>query len=99
MNATTTRLLAAVAFALMAATGTAHAEEYQGVQQASAQRSRADVVAEAVAAAHAADQNVTRGSRGTDNFQSSAKRADVRAAATLAVRTGKLTAYGETGNL
>lgn len=99
MNATTTRLLAAVAFALMAATGTAHAEEYQGVQQASAQRSRADVAAEAVAAAHAADQNVTRGSRGTDNFKSSVNRADVRAAATLAVRTGKLTAYGETGNL
>ncbi len=99
MNATATRLLAAVAFALMAATGTAHAEEYQGVQQSSAQRSRADVTAEAVAAAHAADQNVTRGSRGSDNLKSDAKRADVRAAATLAVRTGKLTAYGETGNL
>lgn len=99
MNATTTRLLAAVAFALMASTGAAHAEEYQGVQQVSGQRARADVAAEAVAAAHAANQNVTRGSRGADAFKSSADRADVRAAATLAVRTGKLTAYGETGSL
>ncbi|MDM0040639.1 helicase SNF2 [Variovorax sp. J22G21] len=98
-TATTTRLLAAAAFALLAATGTAHAEDYQGVQQTSAQRSRADVAAEAVAAAHAANQNVTRGSRGTDNFKSSADRGDVRAAATLAVRTGKLTAYGEVGTL
>ena len=99
MNATTTRLLAAVAFALMAATGTAQAEEYQGVQQSSTQRSRADVAAEAVAAAHASNQNVTRGSRGADEFKSRADRADVRAAATLAVRTGKLTAWGETGSL
>lgn len=62
MNASiTTRLMATTAAAWLL-TGIAHA------QQPSAGRSRAEVQAEAVAAAHAPDQNVTRGSRGPEKF-------------------------------
>lgn len=99
MNATTNRLLTVLTFALLASSETVNAEDYQGVHRTTTQRSRAEVAAEAVAAAHAANQNVTRGSRGAETFRSQVDRADVRAATKLALRAGKLTAYGETGGL
>ncbi len=101
MNHSVTRIAATLALSLLAAAGAARAEDYQGVQrvEATSQRSRAEVNAEAVATARATDQNVTRGSRGAEAFQPRADRGDVRAEATLAVRTGKLTAWGEAGQL
>jgi hypothetical protein len=46
--------------------------------QVSAGRNRAEVQSEAIAAAHAPNQNVTRGSRGAEPFSSVADRAAVR---------------------
>ncbi|MBB3181401.1 hypothetical protein [Variovorax sp. Sphag1AA] len=59
-SSTIHRLIATTA-ALWLVTGTAHAQQPVG-------RSRAEVQAEAVSAAHAPDQNVTRGSRGAEKF-------------------------------
>jgi hypothetical protein len=60
----TTQLALAAAVALLAITSVTSA----GAQQ----RTREAVVAEAIAAAHAPNQNVTRGSRGADPFTSTA---------------------------
>src|SRR5215469_679404 len=61
MNASITyRLVTAAAAAWLLAAG-AQAQQPAG-------RSRAEVQAEAIAAAHAPDQNVTRGSRGAEKF-------------------------------
>jgi hypothetical protein len=76
----TSRLLAAAALSLIAAAG-AHAENYDGVQAPVSAMSRADVEAEAVRAASAPNQNVTRGSRGPDPFKSVADPVAVRAQA------------------
>jgi hypothetical protein len=65
-----THLLAALATGLVAVA--AHAETYEGVHPGANQLDRGAVAAEAVAAAHAPDQNVTRGSRGPDPFTSTA---------------------------
>lgn len=75
-----TQLFAAAAFSLLAAAG-AQAETYDGVHTGVSGRDRAEVQAEAVKAASAKDQNVTRGSRGADPFVSSADPAVVRAQA------------------
>src|SRR5437868_2387737 len=48
----------------MLAIGAAHAESYEGVLTLESQRPRSSVLAEAVAAANAPDQNVVPGSRG-----------------------------------
>lgn len=53
------------------------AEEYNGVQSITSSRDSAEVSAEAVKAAHAPNQNVTRGSRGADPFTSTADSAAV----------------------
>lgn len=79
----TSRLLAAAAITMLAAMG-AQAETYEGVHQPVAALSRADVNVQAVAAAAAPDQNVTRGSRGAEPFTAVASRDTVRA---QAVRT------------
>src|SRR5690606_23601903 len=57
--------------------GVAHAEEYQGVHTFESQRSAESVRAEAVAAAHAPNQNVVSGSRGPLPFQALASRDSV----------------------
>lgn len=77
------RLLAVAALALLAATG-AQAETYEGVQATVSAASRADVNAEAVRAAAAPDQNVTRGSRGPETVKVSKDRALVEAEAVRA---------------
>lgn len=80
---TSSHLIAAAAFAFAAVAG-AHAESYQGVHPSISTLSRADVNAEAVRAAAAPDQNVTRGSRGADPFTSTA---DVNAVRAQAIAT------------
>jgi hypothetical protein len=73
----TSRIVAAATLSLLAAV-CAQAESYDGVHKPVSALSRADVDAEAVRAAAAADQNVTRGSRGADPFTSSADAAAIR---------------------
>ena len=72
--------LAAATLSLLATFG-AQAETYEGVHQSVSALSRADVNAEAVRAAAAPNQNVTRGSRGADPFTSVADPAAIRAQA------------------
>ncbi len=72
----TSHILAAAALSLIAAAG-AHAESYDGVQQPVSALSRSTVEAEAVRAASAPNQNVTRGSRGAEPFNSVADPAAV----------------------
>ena len=76
----TSTFLAAATLSLLAAVG-AQAETYDGVHQPVSALSRADVNAEAVRAAAAPNQNVTRGSRGADPFTSTASREAVTAEA------------------
>ena len=79
----TSHLFAAFALASLAAVG-AQAETYQGVQAPVSAMSRSDVEAQAVAAAHAKDQNVVRGSRGAETVAVSRDRAGVEAEAVAA---------------
>ena len=72
----TSQIIAAAALSLLAAAG-AQAESYDGVQKPVSGLNRADVEAEAVRAAAAPNQNVTRGSRGADPFTSVADPAAV----------------------
>ena len=58
MNAS--KILSAVAVALMAVAGAAHAETYEGVHPLTSAANRADVAAEAVVAAHSAKNSGTR---------------------------------------
>ena len=81
---TKSNFIAAAAVALFAVAGAAHAEQYEGVQQINGTASRAEVNAQAVAAAHAKDQNVTRGSRGAEKVAVSGPREPVAAAAVRA---------------
>lgn len=76
----TSHILAAAALTLLAAVG-AQAETYQGVNQAVSTKSRDEVNAEAVRAAAAPNQNVTRGSRGPETVAVSKDRAIVEAEA------------------
>jgi hypothetical protein len=76
----TSQILAAAALTLLAATG-AQAETYQGVNTAVSTKSRDDVNAEAVRAASAPNQNVTRGSRGPETVAVSKDRSLVEAEA------------------
>lgn len=71
--------------AILALAGAAaHAETYDGVHQGPGLLERGDVAAQAVAAAHAPDQNVTRGSRGADPFTSTVSRDAMRQVAVAA---------------
>jgi hypothetical protein len=76
----TSQILAAAALTLLAATG-AQAETYQGVNAAVSTKSRDEVNAEAVRAASAPNQNVTRGSRGPETVAVSKDRSLVEAEA------------------
>ena len=74
------RILAAAALSLIAAAG-AHAEVYEGVHHGVSAKSRDEVSAEAVRTAAAPNQNVVRGSRGAEPFNSVASPEAVRAQA------------------
>jgi hypothetical protein len=76
----TSQIIAAAALTILAATG-AQAETYQGVNTAVSTKSRDDVNAEAVRAASAPNQNVTRGSRGAETVAVSKDRSLVEAEA------------------
>ena len=73
------KFLAVGAFSTLAAFASvsAQAETYEGVQAPVSALARADVQAEAVRTASAADQNVVRGSRGAENFTAMADRSAV----------------------
>lgn len=75
--------LAVSAIALLGATA-AQAESYTGVQTSPGGLQRADVRADAVRAANAPDQNVTRGSRGAERVVVSQDRAIARGEAVRA---------------
>jgi len=64
----TSHIIAAAALTLVAAMG-AQAETYEGVTQAVSSKSRDEVNTEAVRAAAAPNQNVTRGSRGPETVK------------------------------
>jgi len=81
---TKSKFIAAAAVALFAAAGVAQAETYEGVLQSSSTASRAEVNAQAVAAAQAKDQNVPRGSRGAETVAVSGPRGPVAAEAVRA---------------
>lgn len=72
--------------AILALAGAAHAESYDGVHTGPGLLAREDVAAQAVATAHAPDQNVTRGSRGPDPFTSTVSREAMRQVAVQAAR-------------
>lgn len=75
-----TQIIAVGSFAMLAAAG-AKAESYEGVLPAVSAKSRAEVSAEAVRTASAPDQNVVRGSRGSETVAVSTERARVVAEA------------------
>ncbi|MDA7419126.1 alpha/beta hydrolase [Xenophilus arseniciresistens] len=58
----TSKIFAVAALSFAALTGAAHAEQYQGVLDFQGQLSRAEVQAQAVAAAHAPNQNINSSS-------------------------------------
>jgi len=70
----------------MLAIGAAQAETYEGVLTLESQRPRSGVLAEAVSAAHAPDQNVVPGSRGPLPFKPMATRTRVQSEAVEAAR-------------
>ena len=80
----TSNIFAVAALSLAAFAGVAQAEEYQGVQPATSGLSRAEVQAQAVAAAHEPNQNVSSSSRVQGALQNSRDRAAVRAEAIAA---------------
>lgn len=77
------KFLALAVLSFAAAAGV-HAEEYQGVQEPVSALSRAQVQAQAVAAAHAKDQNVSSSSRVAQPLAASKQRAQVQAEAVRA---------------
>ena len=79
----TSHLITAAAVVLFAAAG-AQAETYEGVQTVNSTRSRAEVNAEAVAAAHAPDAYAEGASSGVTQVASTADRNAVRAQAVAA---------------
>jgi hypothetical protein len=93
MNAS--KLLSAVAVALMAVAGAAHAESYDGVHQLTSAASRADVAGQAVVAAHSANPYATGADAGPAQvIASSTSRAAVRAEAVAAAHSADPYAEG-----
>jgi hypothetical protein len=82
------RITHSIPFALIAmfAIGAAHAETYEGVLTLESQRPRSSVLAEAIAAANAPDQNVVPGSRGPLPFKPMLPRTRVQSEAVQAAR-------------
>ncbi|QGW80464.1 helicase SNF2 [Variovorax paradoxus] len=93
MNAS--KILSAVAVALMAVAGAAHAETYEGVHQLTSAASRAEVASQAVVAAHSANPYATGANAGPAQvFVSSNSRDTVRAGAVVAARSADPYAEG-----
>jgi len=93
MNAS--KILSAVAVALMAVAGAAHAETYEGVHQLTSAASRAEVASQAVVAAHSANPYATGANAGPAQvFVSSTSRDAVRADAVAAARSADPYAEG-----
>lgn len=93
MNAS--KILSAVAVALMAVAGAAHAETYEGVHQLTSAASRAEVASQAVVAAHSANPYATGANAGpVQVFVSSTSRDAVRADAVAAARSADPYAEG-----
>jgi hypothetical protein len=98
MNAS--KILSAVAVALMAVAGAAHAESYDGVHQVTSVASRADVAGQAVVAAHSANPYATGANAGPAQvIASSTTRAAVRAEAAAAARSENPYAEGATSRV
>ncbi|BEP63917.1 hypothetical protein GmRootV213_44710 [Variovorax sp. V213] len=92
---TASKILSAVAVALMAVAGAAHAETYEGVHQLTSAASRADVASQAVVAAHSANPYATGANAGPAQvFVSSTSRDTVRADAVAAARSADPYAEG-----
>ena len=93
MNAS--KILSAVAVALMAVAGAAHAESYEGVHPLTSAASRADVAGQAVVAAHSANPYATGANAGPAQvIVSSASRSAVRAEAVAAAHSADPYAEG-----
>lgn len=82
----TSQIIAAAALSFAAFAGAAHAESYQGVQEPVSALSRAEVQQQAVAAAHAANQNVSSSSVVLGALTQGRDRAAVQAEAIAAAR-------------
>ncbi|KIQ25621.1 helicase SNF2 [Variovorax paradoxus] len=92
---TASKILSAVAVALMAVAGAAHAETYDGVHQLTSAASRADVASQAVVAAHSANPYATGANAGpAPVFVSSVSRGAVRAEAVAAAHSADPYAEG-----
>ncbi|MDP9892045.1 hypothetical protein J2W32_004188 [Variovorax boronicumulans] len=92
---TASKILSAVAVALMAVAGAAHAESYEGVHQLTSAASRADVASQAVVAAHSANPYATGANAGPAQvFVSSTSRAAVRSEAVAAAHSADPYAEG-----
>lgn len=92
---TASKLLSAVALALLAVAGGAHAETYNGVHPLTSGASRADVASQAVVAAHSANPYATGANAGPAPVTVSvANRAVVRAEAVAAAHTADPYAEG-----
>lgn len=92
---TASKLLAAVSLALLAATGAAHAETYEGVHPLSHGLSRAEVAQQGVVASHSADPYAEGADAGIKApIASSAPRAAVRAEAVAAAHSANPYAEG-----
>jgi hypothetical protein len=74
----TSKILSAVALAILAATGAAHAETYDGVHALSYGRDRADVAVEAAGAARSGNVYSDVASSGVTQLSGSRERAVVR---------------------
>lgn len=84
----TSKIFAVAALSFAALTGAVHAEEYQGVLDFQGQLSRAEVQQQAVAAAHAKDQNIPLHARSMGALQNPRDRASVKAEAFAAAHDG-----------
>lgn len=94
MNAS--KILSAVAVALMAVAGAAHAETYEGVHSLTAAASRAEVASQAVVAAHSANPYATGANAGPAQvFVSSTSRDAVRADADAVAAARSADPYAE----
>ena len=92
---TASKILSAVAVALMAVAGAAHAESYDGVHQLTSAASRADVASQAVVAAHSANPYATGANAGPAQvFVSSTSRTVVRSEAVAAAHSADPYAEG-----
>ncbi len=88
MNAS--KILSAIAVALIAASGAAHAESYEGVQAVNSVRSRSEVNTEAVAAVQAGQRSIDPKSRVAPMLTASRDRAPVRDQAVAAAHAPNL---------